>query len=239
MYLTQIIFFNHIFFVDNSSVVLTIGHSVAKEIATDLNVRAGEWDTQTAREPLQYVESNVESMVVHENFNKGNGINNIALLFLETPIANAEHINTICLPPPHMKFDGTRCFVTGWGKDTFGQEGQYQVVLKKIDLPVIERDRCTEMFRKTRLGKHFILNESFICAGGEAGKDSCKGDGGSPLVCPIPGNSGYFYQAGIVAFGIGCGMADTPGGYTNVALFYDWIEEQIQYQGYNSKSYTF
>lgn len=28
--------------------------------------------------------------------------------------------------------------------------------------------------RRTRLGMHFQLHESFICAGGEIGKDACK-----------------------------------------------------------------
>ena len=216
--------------------VLTVGHKVDGEDPLDLTVRAGEWDTQTTSEHLAHVESNVASMVVHKDLNKGNGINNIALLFLASPIANNKHINTICLPPPHMNFDGARCFVTGWGKHKFGQEGKYQEILKKIELPVIDRQKCTEMFRKTRLGKYYILNESFICAGGETGVDSCTGDGGSPLVCPD--NSGNYYQAGIVAFGIGCGENNVPGGYTNVAFFADWIEEEIQYQEYNSSSYT-
>ena len=237
--MTLIIFFNHIFFVDDSSVVLTIGHTVASVNVTDLNVRAGEWDTRTTQEPLPHVESNVTSMEVHEKLHKTSGIYNIALLFLATPIENDKHINTICLPPPHMKFDGARCFVAGWGKDKFGKEGSYQTMLKKFDLPIIERQNCTEMLRKTRLGRHFVLNESLICAGGEAGKDACTGDGGSPLVCPVPGNEGYFYQAGIVAWGIGCGGNNIPGAYTDVAFFADWIEEQLQYEGYNSSSYTF
>lgn len=30
-----------------------------------------------------------------------------------------------------------------------------------------------------------------------------SGDGGSPLVCPVNGNPGHYYQTGIVAWGIG------------------------------------
>ena len=223
----------------NSSVVLTVGHKVVGLNPLTLTVRAGEWDTQTAREPFPFVESIVASMKVHEKLQRGTGTNNLALLFLATPIANAEHINTICLPPPNTIFDGARCFVTGWGKDKFGEDGSYQAILKKIDLPVFGRQNCTEMFRKTRLGKNYVLNESLICAGGEPGKDSCKGDGGAPLVCPVPGNEGYFYQAGIVAWGIGCGEDNTPGAYTNVAFFADWIDKQMQDKGFKNSTYTF
>lgn len=38
------------------------------------------------------------------------------------------------------------------------------------------------------------------------------GDGGSPLVCPIPGRYQQYYQAGIVAWGIGCGT-EVPGDF--------------------------
>ena len=32
------------------------------------------------------------------------------------------------------------------------------------------------MLQRTRLGPNFALHQGFICAGGEAGKDACKGE---------------------------------------------------------------
>lgn len=62
--------------------------------------------------------------------------------------------------------------------------------------------------------------------------DTCIGDGGSPLVCEIPGKRGQYYQVGIVSWGIKCAEADVPGVYTNVAKYRDWIDEMIESFGY-------
>jgi secreted trypsin-like serine protease len=43
-----------------------------------------------------------------------------------------------------------------------------------------------------------------------------QGDGGAPLVCPIQGHPGHFYQAGIVAWGLRCGDEGIPGVYVVV-----------------------
>lgn len=145
----------------------------------------------------------------------------------------AENVDVVCLPPQGAVFDHSNCFATGWGKDSYGKEGRYQVILKKVDLPVVPRDACIQSLRKTRLGPYFKLHESFICAGGAPGKDTCKGDGGGPLVCPDANDPTRYQQAGIVAWGIGCGETNTPGVYANVAMFRDWIDEQIAYQGHN------
>lgn len=220
------------------SVVLTAAHCVVNQNPSSLKVRAGEWDTQTTSEPYVHVDADVESIVIHEYYYPGGLFNDIALLFLKSPISKTQHIDTICLPPQGIIFDGSRCFASGWGKDEYGVEGKYQVILKKIDLPIIPQIQCQHDLRETRLGRRFRLHKSFICAGGENGKDTCKGDGGSPLVCPIPGMDGHYYQAGIVSWGIGCGENTSPGVYVQVSTFRDWIDEKMFEDDLDTKSYT-
>ena len=112
----------------------------------------------------------------------------------------------------------------GWGKDTFGKDGEYQVVLKEVSLPVVPRDQCLNWLRATRLGRRFKLDQSFLCAGGEAGKDACRGDGGGPLVCPQKDDPEHYTQVGIVAWGIGCGEENVPGVYTDLSEQVCWID---------------
>lgn len=46
--------------------------------------------------------------------------------------------------------------------------------MKRVEVPVVGRGECQSKLRETRLGKYFVLDKSFICAGGEPGKDTCK-----------------------------------------------------------------
>merc|ERR1719378_1142083 len=130
----------------------------------------------------------------------------------ETDFKLADHIDTICLPNYQENFELSKgCYVKGWGKDVFGKEGEYQVVLKEVSLPMVSDAQCLDWLRATRLGRRFRLDQSFVCAGGEEGKDACRGDGGGPLVCPKRDDPERFVQVGIVAWGIGCGQAEVPG----------------------------
>lgn len=220
--------------------VLTAAHCVAdKTKQSSLKVRVGEWDTQTKNEILPHQDREVEEVIIHPQYYAGALFNDVAILFLKSPVDLADNVDVVCLPEVTGVIDHTKCFASGWGKDVFGQEGHYQVILKKIELPIVSRDECLNSLRETRLGKHFILDKSFICAGGENGKDTCKGDGGSPLVCPIPGQPNRFQQAGIVSWGIGCGETNTPGVYSNVAMFRHWIDEQMVYRNLDKSKYAY
>lgn len=59
-----------------------------------------------------------------------------------------------------------------------------------------------------------------MCAGDvdDYERDSCGGDSGGPLIC----NGSV---TGIVSFGVGCGIPDNNGFYTNVTSYLDWIRK--------------
>lgn len=222
----------------HENVVLTAAHCVDGKEATKLKIRAGEWDTQTKNEMYAFQDRDVSQIIVHPHYSKSNLANDIALLVLREPVIFEPHISTVCLPPQDANFDRSVCVASGWGKDVFGKEGKYQVILKKIDLPMVPFNQCQNALRTTRLGKRFQLSNSFVCAGGEVGKDTCKGDGGSPLACPIMGQPDRYYQSGIVAWGIGCGENQIPGVYVNVAKFRNWVDNEMNRLRYNTQSYT-
>ncbi|CAG9863829.1 unnamed protein product [Phyllotreta striolata] len=216
--------------------VITAAHCVADK-NTRWEIRAGEWDIIKTVEPVPHQEVRVRSITVHPEFYAGALYNDIAFLYLDKPVVINDNVNTICLPAQDFQHRVNRCFTTGWGKKHFGEKGQYPVILKKVDLPVVPRDVCQENLRRTRLGRYFQLHSSFMCAGGEPEKDACNGDGGGPLVCPLEKEPWRYYHAGIVSWGIGCGNKDVPGVYADVAKFRNWIDEQMALNNLDSVSY--
>jgi len=209
--------------------ILTAAHCITGYQAIELRVRLGEWDVNRDNEFFPHFESDVIAMFEHQDFYDGNLINDIALLRIDAPVdfLKNPHIGPICLPPPGQDFRGQRCKVTGWGKDGFGDSGQYQNVLKEVDVPLLQTADCESRLRRTRLGVNYRLHPGMICAGGEEGKDSCKGDGGGPLSCA--GRDGRYYLGGLVSWGIGCGTPGIPGVYVNVAYYRNWISSIINF----------
>ena len=107
--------------------------------------------------------------------------------------------------------------------------------LQKIQLPVVGRRECQKTLENTPRfkGKGFRLHGSWMCIGGEEGKDTCKGDGGSPHVCKT--DEGWtqvrsdictnWPQVGAVAWGVECGEA-VPAIYSsipNATCWIDWV----------------
>ncbi|XP_015599347.1 phenoloxidase-activating factor 2 [Cephus cinctus] len=211
----------------NSNHVLTVAHKVAAYRNGGFKVRLGEWDARSTTEQYPYQEYQVARLFIHPNFNSQNLQNDVAVIRLASnvPISSSPNINTACLPNS-MPSPQTRCWVSGWGKNAFGSSGSYQSIMKEVDVPILSQTTCETQLRGTRLGQFFVLDRnSFLCAGGEMGKDACTGDGGSPLVCQ--NGFGAFQVVGMVAWGIGCATAGVPGIYINVVNFLSWINQQV------------
>ncbi|XP_015369411.1 PREDICTED: serine protease 44-like [Diuraphis noxia] len=225
-------------------VILTAAHCVIKEDILTLVVRAGEWDLKTEKEILHHQDRRVSKIVTHPDYSANGIYNDVALIFTVDSFSLQENIQPICLPATNDIFINDKCYSSGWGKTVFynnytivkktesgktRETGQYEVsILKKVDLPIVPRTLCMDALRATRLGPKFVLHDSFICAGGQEGKDTCKGDGGSPLMCPYKDEPDRLVQVGIVAWGISCGLADIPAAYVNVAGFVYWIKNEIE-----------
>lgn len=217
------------------SVILTAAHLVVDIPIEKLIVRAGEHNIMDPILDDKRQERNVTQKIIHSDLYLEAFINDIALLVVNDPFELTDTVNTICIPPQSNRLDdGVLCTSCGWGKNAPNRSGQYQAALKKVTLPINARTKCEHILRQTRLGPFYNLDESLLCAGGgsSGSDDTCKGDGGSPLFCEIPQETGRYYQAGIVAAGIGCG-GQTPGLYVNVGHFSNWIKYQLGYINFN------
>lgn len=156
-------------------------------------------------------------------------------MVVDSPFVLDQHISPVCLPRQGQINTGATCVASGWGKDVFGKAGKYSVIMKRVELPVVDSDVCQRQLQGTRLGPRFRLDSSFICAGGQPGVDTCQGDGGAPLVCPS-GSDNRHVQSGIVSWGIGC-KESRPAVYVDVADFRDWIDAQMTTLGFGTASY--
>ena len=213
--------------------VLTSAHNLieSKARSENLILRLGEYDVTTEDEQYKHVDVGAQSVLIHPDFNKVTLRNDIAIITLNKRMNFNEniHITPACMPSPFTDYTGQRCWTAGWGKDD-QKNGHYQTVLKEVDLPIVNSRTCEALLQRERLGANFNLFEGFICAGGESGKDACKGDGGSPLVCQS--NDGPMQVVGIVSWGLDCGRHNVPGVYTKVAHYLDWIKSNTKHNQY-------
>jgi secreted trypsin-like serine protease len=136
-------------------------------------------------------------------------------------------------------------FVAGYGKTGEDAEGERAVSRagRHLSAPkmhlqegrVPEIDSATCKAQVEGLIRAYELEASFgdltidpatqVCAG-DGVMDSCQGDSGGPLVRFDA--LGAPYQVGIVSWGLGCGRSASPGIYTRVSAYSDWIAALTQ-----------
>ncbi|XP_071098341.1 chymotrypsin-like protease CTRL-1 [Haliotis cracherodii] len=181
------------------------------------NAILGEYDRAVVDGHEKIVK--LETLIVHSGFNTTTNTNDIAMLKIATQTqAYTKYIRPVCLPSKNETFDGMYCTATGWG--AMHTDGYGTRRLFKVDLPLVKNDICSYLMDRT-------IPASELCAGNKrGGQDTCQGDSGGPMVCK---RNGLWEVAGIVSWGYNCADAYTPGVYTNVPYFRDWINTVMQY----------
>ncbi|XP_062995091.1 transmembrane protease serine 5 [Elgaria multicarinata webbii] len=196
----------------------------------------------------------LERVVPHPRYDNRNHDYDIAMLKLREPLHFSDTVQAACLPPYHADIpNGSTCWISGWDNPRPENEKSRETlipVLKKSDslatlslkgigkdgnacftatiaempkegqVTLISTQNCNSSCRYA--GE---LTPRMLCAYYMDGNiNACKGESGRSLVCQ---HEHMQHLVGIGSWGAGCGKPESPGVYTKVAAFLDWIHHVI------------
>ncbi|XP_043853116.1 kallikrein-8 [Dromiciops gliroides] len=158
-------------------------------------------------------EIKVDRFIPHPCHNSSNNNrHDLMLLRLRKSVNVNSKVKPIELPSQCPQPD-QKCLVSGWGTTTSPREN-FPETLICAELNIWSQDQCEEAYP----GK---ISDGMVCAGDNAGVDTCQGDSGGPLVC-----EGVLQ--GITSWGADpCGTVNKPGVYTSVCRYTEWIKKTI------------
>ncbi|CAL8117668.1 unnamed protein product [Orchesella dallaii] len=161
---------------------------------------------------------NVQNVVVHPNYNRGNKENDIALIRMTYPVdiaSSGSYFTPVCLPSvANYNYAGRSGTIFGWG------QGRVNRVCTTI-MPIIENYVC-----KRDSTHSSQITDNMMCAGyltpsQPVRTDDCIGDAGGPLTVQINGRTSLI---GVTSWGFEFhNRGHTPTVFTKVAGYADWI----------------
>ncbi|XP_050717404.1 trypsin II-P29-like [Eriocheir sinensis] len=196
--------------------VVTAAHCMQYILKTDMYVTVGDYEREISTNNRLRVAVGVETVVSHPQYDTLTVDNDIALLRLSKALEYTLAVAPICLPcgMSETNFQKGTGTVTGWG--TTASNGNVSQVLLEAQLPLLTTKEC-------RIYHGNSVTTNMLCTYQE-GKDACQGDSGGPLAWKDAAN--LHYLAGVVSWGYGCADANSPGVYTKVTKYLDWIQKE-------------
>lgn len=185
----------------------------------DLEFEVGSNDISEESESISI---KFDDIIIHEDYDNVTMRNDIALVRSrkEIPLdtrAREVEINSICLPGKNDEYSG-RATVTGFG--FLEEEGSGTSEMRATQVLILPTSTCHQSYSS-------FDPTIMLCAGWpRGGRDACQGDSGGPLVQKQP-LTDTSVLVGIVSFGKGCARQDSPGVYTRVSAYIDWITNRI------------
>lgn len=204
--------------------VLTAAHCVDGSLPYELRVLTSY--TTLPQAPGQGARTAVTAIRVHPGFDQDTLANDVALLYLDSPVTTAAGFSLASAGSPVLA-DNTPVVAVGWvmtaQRGALGAPADaYTPVLQEATLSLLTRATCNgPVYYGNALESHVL------CAtyASPPPRDTCMGDSGGPLL--VAEGGGAWRQVGITSFGDGsyCAMASAPGVYTDVAAFAGFIRD--------------
>lgn len=185
-------------------------------------VRIGDlvWNTDSDDAKPQTIR--VESTVSHPEYKYPSNYHDIGLVKVENVMTFDLYARPACLNPI-SDFPILKAMATGWGQIDFMDKSSDHLQMVILDL--FKFNECKDQFSKAPKLSQGLIEDQHICAGSkDTIKDTCPGDSGGPLQVYHKLQCMYSIL-GVVSFGNGCAVKGSPGVYTRVSNYIDWIEE--------------
>ena len=122
--------------------------------------------------------------------------------------------------------------MVGWGRTETLKDDEIKIVStarqQYLQVPAVSNTDCITKYQTLLQAdlRGNILPAQHLCAGGEEGRDSCKGDSGGPLMAREDDISPW-QIVGVVSGGTKtCGIG-APGIFTRVTHYDQWIRDNM------------
>ncbi|CAL4058853.1 unnamed protein product, partial [Meganyctiphanes norvegica] len=171
----------------------------------------------------------IQEASIHPGYGSGShAYNDLAILKTDRKVQYNNKIYPFCLPGRNQVFgDYLAVEISGWGQ--VNQTHTFST-LQTAFVRIIENSRCESQWREhasdlydtiRKLSYPQGLTNQILCAGRQ-GVDACDGDSGGPM--SYQNSAGLHTVIGIIGKRNTCPeFPITPGFYTNVANYIDWI----------------
>lgn len=221
----------------NVQYIPTAAHCIAG-YCQFLSVSIADYNQHSAADDVRGVTrlAQIDRCIFHDNYDSRTMDNGIGLIRLKEKLSLTanEDLRSVYLPESRKNtYEGILGTVYGWGR--LGSGGPVPDVLQEVSLPILGK-ACTG-----RVIAGSMITSQMMCAGvTEGGKNSCQGDSGGPLTVEEKGKT---VIVGLVSFGDSCSLPGSPGVYTRVSEYLDWISKNTDdahnVSSMNGKPYVF
>lgn len=153
----------------------------------------------------------VSRAFIHPEYSAKNARNDIALLYLATPIRETRPWPIATAPSP----SGSRAMHSGWSWfSSTSTSSTRPRILRRIALQTIGRAEC----ERAMSGSGLTIGDTHLCTSLPSGKGAfCQGESGGPLV----GNGGYLIGILVTSSGVcGTGRANV---FTDTHPYLPWV----------------